>query len=89
MVLTLFFFMFIGELSNKEHKDIILGTPWKHRELGRRPHSGLFKKKTGRFGRKIKPPSPVQIITHKKEPDFTPIRLTLPNIHIKFPPGYV
>jgi len=30
--------------------------------LGNRPRSGLWQRKTGRFGRKIRPPPPLKII---------------------------
>ncbi|XP_031847473.1 mitochondrial ribosomal protein L2 [Nomia melanderi] len=44
----------VGRLSNTEHSSIKIGSAQKLRELGYRPRSGLFKKKTGRFGPKLK-----------------------------------
>lgn len=50
----------VGRLSNIEHSSTPLGSPQKYRELGNRPRSGLWQRKTGRLGRKIKPPPPVR-----------------------------
>lgn len=77
--------MFLGQISNVEHKDIPIGSPNKHRHMGRRPRSGLFQKKTGRFGRKIKPPPPTLIMKPKGEPEYVYRRLTLDDIKIRYP----
>lgn len=45
----------VGRVSNIGHQDVKLGSHSKNRELGNRPRSGLWQRKTGRFGRKIKP----------------------------------
>ncbi len=34
--------------------------------MGRRPRSGLWQRKTGRFGRKNKPPPPVEVVKPEK-----------------------
>ncbi|XP_050460815.1 39S ribosomal protein L2, mitochondrial [Cataglyphis hispanica] len=52
----------VGRLSNIEHASTPIGSAQKNRELGNRPRSGLFQRKTGRFGRKIKPPPKVKRI---------------------------
>lgn len=52
----------VGRLSNIEHGSTPVGSAQKNRELGNRPRSGLFQRKTGRFGRKIKPPPKVKRI---------------------------
>ncbi|KAG5313279.1 RM02 protein, partial [Acromyrmex insinuator] len=51
----------VGRLSNIEHDSIPIGSAQKNRELGNRPRSGLWQRKTGRFGRKIKPLSRVHV----------------------------
>ncbi|XP_071866139.1 mitochondrial ribosomal protein L2 [Bombus fervidus] len=45
----------VGRLSNILHGSTPIGSAQKNRELGNRPRSGLWQRKTGRFGRKIKP----------------------------------
>ncbi|XP_018310964.1 39S ribosomal protein L2, mitochondrial [Mycetomoellerius zeteki] len=56
----------VGRLSNIEHDSIPIGSAQKNRELGNRPRSGLWQRKTGRFGRKIKPPPRVQHVGDQK-----------------------
>ncbi|XP_050420796.1 39S ribosomal protein L2, mitochondrial [Adelges cooleyi] len=59
----------VGQLSNENHFKEHIGSPNRNRELGNRPRSGLWQRKTGRFGRKIKPLPPIKIInevTQKK-----------------------
>lgn len=63
----------VGRLSNVEHKDTPIGSPNKLRELGYRPRSGLWQRKTGRSGRKIKRPPPMKLLgppTIKKDNSF-------------------
>lgn len=50
----------VGRVSNIGHIDVQLGSHQKNRELGNRPRSGLWQRKTGRFGRKIKPIPPMK-----------------------------
>lgn len=60
----------VGRLSNIEHGKTPIGSPQKLRELGYRPRSGLWHRKTGRHGRKIKRLPPMQLwekIEPKKE----------------------
>ncbi|OAD62701.1 39S ribosomal protein L2, mitochondrial [Eufriesea mexicana] len=45
----------VGRLSNIEHGSTPIGSAQKNRELGNRPRSGLWQRKTGRSGRKLKP----------------------------------
>nr|CAG4641172.1 EOG090X0COM [Eulimnadia texana] len=49
----------VGRVSNPEHSSIPIGSPNRLRWLGFRPRSGLWHRKDGRFGRKIKPLPPV------------------------------
>jgi len=55
----------VGKLSNAEHSSIPIGSAQKNRELGNRPRSGLWQRKTGRFGRKIRKPPPVRAFDSK------------------------
>ncbi|XP_053976562.1 39S ribosomal protein L2, mitochondrial [Hylaeus volcanicus] len=50
----------VGRLSNIPHGSTPIGSAQKNRELGNRPRSGLWQRKTGRSGRKIKPLPPVR-----------------------------
>ncbi|XP_011314669.1 39S ribosomal protein L2, mitochondrial [Fopius arisanus] len=50
----------VGRVSNILHGETPIGSAQKNRELGNRPRSGLWQRKTGRFGRKIKPPRPIK-----------------------------
>ncbi|XP_076294935.1 mitochondrial ribosomal protein L2 [Lasioglossum baleicum] len=52
----------VGRLSNVEHESTPVGSAQKMRELGNRPRSGLWQRKTGRFGRKIRKLPPVRRI---------------------------
>ncbi|EGI57661.1 PREDICTED: 39S ribosomal protein L2, mitochondrial [Acromyrmex echinatior] len=60
----------VGRLSNIEHDSIPIGSAQKNRELGNRPRSGLWQRKTGRFGRKIKPLSRVQHVGDKQSTPY-------------------
>ncbi|XP_043790425.1 39S ribosomal protein L2, mitochondrial [Apis laboriosa] len=60
----------VGRLSNVEHNTIPIGSAQKNRELGNRPRSGLWQRKTGRHGRKIKPTPPLRMIG----PDMTDLK---------------
>lgn len=46
----------VGRLSNVDHAKTHIGSPNRNRELGNRPRSGLWQRKSGRHGRKIKKP---------------------------------
>lgn len=50
----------VGRLSNVLHGSTPIGSAQRNRELGNRPRSGLWQRKTGRSGRKIKPPPPIK-----------------------------
>ncbi|BES97954.1 Ribosomal protein L2 [Nesidiocoris tenuis] len=69
----------VGRLSNVEHSSIPVGSAQRNRELGNRPRSGLWQRKTGRFGRKIHPPSPLQFIVPKDKIEPEVMKLTLNN----------
>ncbi|XP_026493098.1 large ribosomal subunit protein uL2m [Vanessa tameamea] len=69
----------VGRLSNIEHGTTPIGSPQRNRWLGNRPRSGLWRRKDGRHGRKIKPPKPVKEITH-------PTKFPLPTIQLNMHP---
>lgn len=60
----------IGRLSNIEHSSTLIGSAQKNRELGNRPRSGLWQRKTGRFGRKIRPPPRVRRVGDKQQTSY-------------------
>lgn len=55
----------VGRLSNIAHGKTHIGTPQRLRELGYRPRSGWWQRKTGRHGRKIKKLPPMQLMNKK------------------------
>ncbi|KAL1140277.1 hypothetical protein AAG570_000209 [Ranatra chinensis] len=59
----------VGRLSNSEHINTPIGSAQRNRELGNRPRSGLWQRKDGRHGRKIRPLPPVQTHDKKTEDD--------------------
>ncbi|XP_022131163.1 39S ribosomal protein L2, mitochondrial [Pieris rapae] len=69
----------VGRLSNVDHGNTPIGSPQRNRWLGNRPRSGLWKRKDGRHGRKIKPPKPVKEIFH-------PSKFPLPAINLNMRP---
>lgn len=81
LILFSFFFLFAGRLSNPGFEDEHIGSPNRLRELGFRPRSGLWQRKTGRFGRKIKQPPPMSE-PKRRAPEPNYIRHTLPHIRI-------
>lgn len=56
----------VGRVSNIGHADVKLGSHQRARELGNRPRSGLWQRKSGRHGRKIKPVPPMRYMYGKK-----------------------
>lgn len=67
----------VGRLSNVAHASTPVGSAQKNRELGNRPRSGWWQRKTGRFGRKIRPPPPLKVVEPKGDPQSEPIQLTM------------
>ncbi|CAG4943533.1 unnamed protein product [Parnassius apollo] len=67
----------VGRLSNVDHGDTPIGSPQRNRWLGNRPRSGLWKRKDGRHGRKIKPPKPVKEIFHPTTKPLPEIKLNM------------
>ncbi|XP_071439166.1 large ribosomal subunit protein uL2m isoform X2 [Hetaerina americana] len=66
-----------GRLSNIMHSRTPIGSAQRNRELGNRPRSGLWQRKTGRFGRKIRPLPPMKTVSSRKEapPPRMPLNL--------------
>lgn len=56
-----------GQLSNLEHGSKHVGSAQRRRWLGRRPASGLWQRKDGYCGRKIRPVPPMITYGPKKE----------------------
>lgn len=52
----------VGRVSNVEHAKTPVGSAQRKRELGYRPRSGLWQRKDGRHGRKIRRLPPMRII---------------------------
>lgn len=69
----------VGKCSNTEHNTVNLLCPQRSRWKGIRPQSGLWHRKDGYCGRKIRPPKPLQIITaqslQKKEQIIQPLHI--------------
>lgn len=67
----------VGRISNEGHHKVHIGSAQANRWLGNRPRSGLWHRKTGKHGRKIKRLPPVRRYdTHEPEKDTT-IQLSL------------
>lgn len=73
----------VGRLSNVDHADTPIGSAQANRWLGNRPRSGLWQRKTGRFGRKIRKPPPTQEINVKPADDTEIITFTPPRPFVK------
>jgi len=58
----------VGRVSNIDHNKRVLGKAGAKRWLGIRPSSGRWHRKTGRFGRKIKPPKKTKVYDKKAAP---------------------
>lgn len=69
----------VGRVSNVEHSKTPVGSAQRMRELGNRPRSGLWQRKTGRHGRKIKRPPPMRIVENpvKVKPETIKFSLTV------------
>lgn len=68
----------VGRVSNVDHADTHIGSVQKNRELGNRPRSGLWQRKSGKHGRKIRKLPPMRVWPQRKESTLVPIRMTLP-----------
>ncbi|XP_068209923.1 large ribosomal subunit protein uL2m-like [Palaemon carinicauda] len=66
----------VGRISNVDHGKQHIGSAQRSRWLGNRPSSGLWQRKDGHMGRKLKAPKPV-LVYSKKKPPLPTITLTL------------
>ncbi|KAI5716272.1 hypothetical protein M8J76_003817 [Diaphorina citri] len=71
----------VGCISNPEHINDEVGSPNRMRELGNRPRSGLWQRKKGTDGRKIRPLPPLKIVNKVRPLDT--FQLTIPSLGIK------
>lgn len=67
----------VGRVSNAIHNQIPIGSAQRSRELGNRPRSGLWQRKSGRHGRKIKPLPPLKEVNPPEAKIKRKVRLTL------------
>lgn len=68
----------IGRLSNIEHNKEHIGSAQRMRQLGNRPRSGLWQRKDGRFGRKIRKLPPMTLVPPPPAEAPEVIKLTIP-----------
>ncbi|XP_008548230.2 39S ribosomal protein L2, mitochondrial [Microplitis demolitor] len=67
----------VGRLSNIDHGSTPIGSAQRNRELGNRPRSGLWHRKDGRHGRKIRRiPPPIPFTTNEDYKKIKPYCLT-------------
>uniref|UniRef100_A0A182VH59 Uncharacterized protein n=1 Tax=Anopheles merus TaxID=30066 RepID=A0A182VH59_ANOME len=67
----------VGRVSNIAHAKTPIGSAQKNRELGNRPRSGLWQRKDGRHGRKVRRLPPMRVIPPPSEKAAQPLKLTL------------
>uniref|UniRef100_A0A182JXX1 Uncharacterized protein n=1 Tax=Anopheles christyi TaxID=43041 RepID=A0A182JXX1_9DIPT len=67
----------VGRVSNIAHSKTPIGSAQKNRELGNRPRSGLWQRKDGRHGRKVRRLPPMRVIPPPTEKPAQPLKLTL------------
>lgn len=70
-------------MSNIDHNKIPVGSAQRKRELGYRPRSGLWQRKTGRHGRKIRKLPPMRIVSDPPKPKPEFVRLTEPTLALR------
>lgn len=73
----------VGRLSNIEHSNTPIGSAQKNRELGNRPRSGLWQRKKGIHGRKLRRPPPVRTIAMQEKDDVDTITFTCDRPFVK------
>lgn len=67
----------VGRVSNVGHNKVHLGSAVKLREMGFRPRSGLWQRKGGRNGRKIRRLPPMANFDAAPKPRPAPLKFTL------------
>ncbi|KAJ8962138.1 hypothetical protein NQ318_018095 [Aromia moschata] len=73
----------VGRLSNVEHSSTPIGSAQKNRELGNRPRSGLWQRKKGIHGRKLRKPPPLRTIKALEKDNTETIVLTCDRPFVK------
>lgn len=76
-MVILTFVYFLGRVSNIDHGKTPIGSAQKNRELGNRPRSGWWQRKTGKHGRKIKRLPPMRFVKAPQTPKDSPVQFTL------------
>jgi len=67
----------VGRVSNIDHDKQHVGSAQRMRELGNRPRSGLWKRKEGRHGRKIRRLPPMTLVAPPPKQNEETLKLTL------------
>ncbi|XP_026462075.1 39S ribosomal protein L2, mitochondrial-like [Ctenocephalides felis] len=67
----------VGRLSNIEHGRTPIGSAQRNRWLGNRPRSGLWQRKTGRHGRKLRALPPVRTFGQEQSKPLQKVHLTM------------
>ncbi|KAI9558175.1 hypothetical protein GHT06_014928 [Daphnia sinensis] len=67
----------VGHVGNEDHNTKHIGSAQRLRWLGFRPRSGLWHRKDGRYGRKIRPLPPLKIVDNRKVDKITELPMTL------------
>uniref|UniRef100_A0A182T0J4 Uncharacterized protein n=1 Tax=Anopheles maculatus TaxID=74869 RepID=A0A182T0J4_9DIPT len=67
----------VGRVSNVAHSKTPIGSAQKNRELGNRPRSGLWQRKDGRHGRKVRRLPPMRVISPPAAKPAEPLKMTL------------
>lgn len=70
----------VGRVSNVDHNKRVIGKAGRNRWLGIRPKSGRWHRKTGRFGRKIKPPRPAVVYAKPPSPKVAEERFSVSKV---------
>jgi len=70
----------VGRVSNVDNNKRVIGKAGRNRWLGIRPRSGRWHRKTGRFGRKIKPPKPPIVYSKPPSPKIPEGRFTVSQV---------
>ncbi|XP_052892962.1 39S ribosomal protein L2, mitochondrial [Anopheles moucheti] len=67
----------VGRVSNVAHSKTPIGSAQKNRELGNRPRSGLWQRKDGRHGRKVRRLPPMRVISPPTAKPAEPLKLSI------------
>lgn len=70
----------VGRLSNPDHGSTPIGSAQRNRELGNRPRSGWWQRKSGRHGRKLRKLPPARAFPANSGEKVERIKLSLPDL---------